>query len=146
MPHSEGYLKLKAGEEAQIFGVFGKEVFLVETNDKRRGFVSQLLFREMSLNRKELVKSNVTTVQKKRLKDMKPNVEKEKRIQEKKAEVTTPANESEVPEVKPVVEGRTPAGQVVFQKEETPVLQEKNVTEEEEEEELEDEEEEEGKV
>lgn len=51
---------MRKGEEGQIFGVVGKELFLVETQTKQRGYVSQKLFREMRLKRKNLVKSNLT--------------------------------------------------------------------------------------
>lgn len=136
----EGYLTMKAGEEAQIFGVFGKDLFLIETDkDKRRGFVSQKLFREMRLKRKGLVKSNVTALQKPRLNQMKPKVTQGPLVQEDKTEVKTQTttNESELPQTKRVVEERTPAGQVVFTKDETPLpqleLQDNNVTEDDEE-------------
>lgn len=147
----EGFLEMKAGEEGQIFGVFGKDLFLIETDkDKRRGFVSQRLFREMKLKRKGLVKSNVTAKQRPRLNQMKPEMKvespvvlKENNVEEK-AEGTsqTASNESEVPITKRTVEERTAAGQVVFTKDETPEsqleLQESNITEEEDEDEEED--------
>uniref|UniRef100_A0A336KY15 CSON001466 protein n=1 Tax=Culicoides sonorensis TaxID=179676 RepID=A0A336KY15_CULSO len=127
----EGFLSMKPGEEAQIFGVFGKELFLIETNDendKRRGFVPQRLFRELRLKKKGLVKSNVTALQRPRLSQMKSNEvkgETEKQVEEileqKKVEVVDQAasNESDVPEEQ-IVEGRTAAGQLVIGKVETP--------------------------
>ncbi|XP_063704120.1 transport and Golgi organization protein 1-like isoform X2 [Culicoides brevitarsis] len=135
----EGFLTMKAGEEAQIFGVFGKDLFLIETDkDKRRGFVSQKLFREMRLKRKGLIKSNVTTNQRTKLSQMGPIVKGNEGgplIQEEKPPAEQPAsNESETPDVKPVLEGKTPSGQVIFAKEE-PVAEKpvtENVTEEEE--------------
>uniref|UniRef100_A0A336MC49 CSON013988 protein n=1 Tax=Culicoides sonorensis TaxID=179676 RepID=A0A336MC49_CULSO len=123
----EGFLSMKPGEEAQIFGVFGKELFLIETNDendKRRGFVPQRLFRELRLKKKGLVKSNVTALQRPRLSQMKSNEvkdETEKQVEEileqKKVEVVdqTASNESDVPEEQ-IVEGRTAAGQLVIGK------------------------------
>lgn len=126
----EGFLSMKAGQEAQILGIFGKELFLIETDeeDKRRGFVSQKLFRELKLRKKGLIKSNVTALQRPRLKQMKA---KETVEEEKQPEVVPQKNESEVPDIKQTVQERTPAGQVVLPKEEASKLemQEKNVTE-----------------
>lgn len=103
-PNVEGHITLRAGEQAQIFGVFGKDLFLVETSkDKKRGFVSQKLFKETQLKRKGLVKSNVTAIRKPKHVEKLPSADtKEPLVQvikEEEANGISSPQENESPEL-----------------------------------------------
>lgn len=99
----EGHIALQPGEEAKIYGVFGKDLFLVETSkDKKRGFVSQKLFKEAQLKRKGLVKSNITAIRKPKNVEKLPSDIKEplaQVIKEEEANGISPSQENETPEL-----------------------------------------------